>query len=282
MGARAADNGIVQIVQEALQARWSELTDRWPTLNLDVADVASALQSRGVDDLEGVHWAELVLAWACGKGHPIALKIFEAEFISRTDAVLRRLDSDPAFVDEAQQRLRARLLVSDGETAPRVAAYAGRGPLIGWVRVAAARVGLGFLRETKRGEKRDELLWADAVLFPGGAPTDLEYLKQRYASVLTKGLKQACAELEDRERAVLRMYFVEGLNIDKIGVVYGVHRATVARWISKTKASLTERMHAVMVAQAAIPPEELESIDRLVRSQLEISLGGLLGEPDAP
>ncbi len=244
--------------------------------------MAAELERREIADLSGVHWVELVLAWACGQGRPTALKIFEAEFISRTDAVLRRLDSDLAFVDEAQQRLRARLLVSAGEGPPRVAAYAGRGPLIGWVRVAASRVGLGLLRETKRSEKRDELLWADAVLFPGGAPTDLEYLKQRYASALSDGLKQACAQLEDRERAVLRMYFVEGLNIDKIGVVYGVHRATVARWIGKTKAALTERMHEVMVAQAAIPREELQSIDRLVRSQLEISLGGLLGESDPP
>lgn len=36
-------------------------------------------------------------------------------------------------------------------------------------------------------------------------------------------------------------------------------------------------MHGIMTEDNAVPVEELASIDRLVRSQLEISLAGLLG-----
>lgn len=264
-------------MEEKLQERWAEFTDRWPTLQLDPGAFAMHLEALEITSLDDVAWVDLALAWACGHGNANALRVFESEFIRGTESVLRRLDSAASFVDEAQQRLRARLLVAETGTSPRVLAYAGRGPLIGWVRIAAARVGLSLLRESTRAAKREELLWADAVLFPGGAPVDLALLKRRYAAVLSAGLRKACAELEDRERAVLRMYFVEGLSIDKIGQVYGVHRATIARWIARTKTSLTDRMHAFMVADGAVPPDEIPSLDRLVRSQLEISLDGLLG-----
>ena len=133
------------------------------------------------------------------------------------------------------------------------------------------------MRQTRRQSARDEALWSEAVLFPSGVSPDLQHLKERYAPLLGEGLRQACAELEERDRAVLRLYFAEGLNIDKIGKIYGVHRATVARWIARTKATLIERMHTILHTQKGVPIDELSSLDRLVRSQLEISLAGLLG-----
>ena len=72
------------------------------------------------------------------------------------------------------------------------------------------------------------------------------------------------------------MYFVGGLNIDKIGKVYGVHRGTVARWIAKSKDTIAERTRKVLTDDFAIPTEDLESLDRLARSQLELSLSQLL------
>ncbi len=223
------------------------------------------------------HAEDLALAWACGRGDAAALRAFEEQLAPVAARAITRVDADPGFVDECVQQVRTRLLLPDGDRPPRILGYGGRGPLVGWVSVAAVRVALSVLRASRRQAARDETLWSEAVLFPSGLSPDLQHLKERYAPQLGEGLRKACAELDERDRAVLRLYFAEGLNIDKIGKVYGVHRATVARWINRTKAALTERMHAIMHEQRGVPIDELASIDRLVRSQLDISLGGLLG-----
>lgn len=220
---------------------------------------------------------ELAFAWACGNGQPGSLRVFEEQVMPAAQRAVGRVSAEPGFIDEAMQRLRTRLLMPRGQKPARMLTFRGQGPLLGWVSVAAVRTALGMLREHQRQTQRDEMLWSEAVLFPSGVGPDLQHLKNRYAPVLADSLRTACAQLEERDRAVLRLYFAEGLNIEKIGAVYGVHRSTVARWISRTKTALIERMHELMRESQAIPTEELSSIDRLVRSQLEISLGGLLG-----
>ncbi len=264
-------------LRESLRGRWTEFTERWPTIQPQEAPFLAHLAALSITDLQDLHWTDLALASCCAQQDPAALRIFETEFVAPTGRAIRRLDPSTDFVDEVQQRLRTRLLLADGEHSPRITAYGGRGPLGGWVSVAAVRLGLTLLGQTKRAAQRDALLWSDAVLFPGGVPAELQHLKQRYAPRLAECLRAACGQLEDRERAVLRMYFVEGLNIDKIGRVYGVHRATIARWIARTRTTLCQQTHAMMLAEGVAPAEELQSIDRLVRSQLDISLGGLLG-----
>ncbi|MEM6290230.1 MAG: sigma factor-like helix-turn-helix DNA-binding protein [Myxococcota bacterium] len=261
---------------QAVSEGWGAAREQYPALPKDPGTFVDDLRVRGVTTLDATHLHDLALAWACASALPWALRVFEATVLPQAERAVRRIDGADAFVDEVLQRLRTRLLVREAEGAPRIASYGGRGPLAGWVSVAAVRVGLSVLRETRRDTARAEGLWADAVLFPSGVSADLQHLKDRYAPQLADALRRACAELPDRERAVLRMYFVENLNIDKIGVVYGVHRSTVARWIGRTKSGLVERMHAILHETAAVPLDELSSIDRLVQSQLEISLAGLL------
>jgi RNA polymerase sigma-70 factor (ECF subfamily) len=262
---------------EAFGEGWQAAHARWDGQEGGFAAFCDHLRTLEVTDAAQPHADDLAFAWACGRGHAAALRAFEDTLVPVAKRAIARVDTDPGFVDDCLQQLRTRLLMPDAERPPRVLGYGGRGPLSGWVSVAAVRVALSIIRATKRQAARDEALWSEAVLFPSGLSPDLQHLKQRYAPQLGEGLRRACAELEERDRAVLRLYFAEGLNIDKIGKIYGVHRATVARWIARTKTTLVERMHAIMHEEQGIALEELSSIDRLVRSQLEISLAGLLG-----
>lgn len=71
---------------------------------------------------------------------------------------------------------------------------------------------------------------------------------------------------------MLRYNVLKGLNIAEIGAIYQVHRATVARWIAharelllqSTRERLTQRLHAA--------DHELDSILRLIESQMDVSL----------
>jgi RNA polymerase sigma-70 factor (ECF subfamily) len=69
---------------------------------------------------------------------------------------------------------------------------------------------------------------------------------------------------------------MDGLNIDAIGVLFGVHRATVARWRSDARTALFEGTRRVFRAELDLSAGEFASVMRLIDSQLEVSLPRLL------
>lgn len=87
---------------------------------------------------------------------------------------------------------------------------------------------------------------------------------------------EACAALEPRLRAALRMHLVDELTIDPIGVAYGVHRATAARWIQRAKDELAADTHRRLRAVLALTATELDRVAALVSSQLDVSRSQLL------
>ncbi|MEM9461696.1 MAG: transcriptional regulator, partial [Myxococcota bacterium] len=64
--------------------------------------------------------------------------------------------------------------------------------------------------------------------------------------------------------------------IDRIGAIYGVHRATAARWIARARAQLLEGTRAEFAARTSVSAEHCDSLFALMRSQLDVSLPGLL------
>ena len=69
-------------------------------------------------------------------GDPIAHQVLETDILSQVPQFIARIDGSAQVVDEVRQLLRERLLVKRGEQLPRIAEYAGLGPLGAWVRVA--------------------------------------------------------------------------------------------------------------------------------------------------
>ena len=149
---------------------------------------------------------------------------------------VRRVGDGDQFVGDVRQALRTRLLVAAPGGAPRIADYAGRGPLGAWVRVAAVRVAID-LRRSQGQEPLPASGEHDAS--PADDP-ELALLKARHSAAYADALRAAMASLSAKERNLMRMHFVDGLSIDRIGVAYQVHRATAARWIE----ALRERLLA--------------------------------------
>lgn len=256
---------------------------RWPDIELAEDDyVAHARVHVGQrpDGAAKLHLVDLFLACACARRDEHALRVFEDTVLPAADAAVRSLDGADGFVDEVRQRVRTKLLVGDAEQSPKIAEYAGRGALVAWVTVASVRTGLSLLRETKRAEKYAGDAWAEILALPDTGDMEVEYLKGRYRQDFAAGFTDACSKLPARDRTILRMHFVDGLNIDQIGQIYGVHRATVARWIAKSRLALLEGTRTYLVQHLALQPAEFSSFDRLIRSQLDVSLGGLFGPDD--
>ena len=80
------------------------------------------------------------------------------------------------------------------------------------------------------------------------------------------------------DRALLRFKFVDGLTLDDLAVLYGTHRATVARRVAALREDLVKATRAQLGGPLRVRRQDLESLVRLVRSDLDLSLSRLLGD----
>jgi RNA polymerase sigma-70 factor, ECF subfamily len=208
------------------------------------------------------------LAAACAVGDAAALAKFDTRFAAEVAITLRRMRLGDEAVAEVKQRVYERLFVAAPGARPRIAEYQGRGNLGGWLRVVVVRTALNFLRE------RADLPLDDALLAGLAAPGDpeLELMKQKYRGEFQDSFKAALATLDAREQNLLRHVVIDGLDPGRIGKLYQVHRTTAMRWIDAAKQALLDRTRAGLMAKLRIGVDELDSIMRLIESQLEVEL----------
>jgi RNA polymerase sigma-70 factor (ECF subfamily) len=241
---------------------------RWPAIVVDRDELLEHVERVGAEPADlALNGAELGLACACARGDEAALRIFETEYVARLEPTLKRL-GDGDFIDEARQLLRQRMLVGPE---PRIATYAATGPLLGWLRIAALRVGLNLKRSAVR--PGDALLVEEIVRELPVEASDLP----RYVEVFSGAVERAFATLEARDRNLLRLHHVDGLTLDRLGALFQVHRATVARWLAGARARIFEEVEAEVKRTLKLSPSEFQSILGLVRSYLDASLNGLMG-----
>ncbi len=105
---------------------------------------------------------------------------------------------------------------------------------------------------------------------------ELAAIKSRHLAECNRAVAAALATLEQRERLLLRLSCVERLSVDGIGAMFHVGRSTAARWVSRARERLHEEVLAKVRAELGIGSNEVSSVIRLMRSQLDISLPRLL------
>jgi RNA polymerase sigma-70 factor (ECF subfamily) len=195
------------------------------------------------------------------------LYAFDRHFLPQVDAAVSRVRG--VATDEVRQALRHKLFVADAGERPKILEYSGRGELRTWVRMAATRTALNMAARAARELPVEQ----DALAFivGGGEDPELQFLKRRYASEFKEAFADAFAALGSRERNLLRYAFGRGLSVDEIGPLYGVHRATAARWIAKAHANLVTHLRRTMMAKLHVSKKEFASILRLIESRIEIS-----------
>jgi RNA polymerase sigma-70 factor (ECF subfamily) len=236
--------------------------------------VAKHVAGRAPED-EGMpeHDADMYLAIALAAQDAAALRVFEEKLVPHVDQALRRLRLPPNTKDEVRQTVRFDLLVgSDGS--PRIADYAGRGELAGWLRVTATRKALTLLRKNNREDSLDEMLldhFPDAAANPGQ-----EHLRTKYTGELKRAIHEAFASLEVRQRNILRQHILDELTIDDLARLYRAHRATCARWLADARAELGKNTRKRLISTLGIDREEVESLLRFLDSDIELSISRIL------
>jgi RNA polymerase sigma-70 factor (ECF subfamily) len=219
------------------------------------AHVVEKLAAAGHTDPRALRTADLFLARAAADRDPQAILALERETFSEVEAAYRRFQNVPFTLDDLKQRLREKLVLSEP---PGVLAFAGTGALRGWVRAAALHMLLNASqRETREEPIDDELM--DIVI--GADPgAEAAYVKLTCRAEFEEAFATALASLADRDRGLLRHAYVDGRNVDEIGAVYAVHRATAARWIASARAELVDRTRTNLIRRLAITDAEARSI----------------------
>ena len=219
--------------------------------------------------------ADLYLAAACAAGDDRAIAALCDATFPPMRASLAKLGADSATIDETDQRLRIMLFVAEPEREPGICSYSGRGQLRSWIRsigVRTCRRMMGAERHENAGPAAD----LDQIPIADHGP-EISYLKEQYGAQFRAAFRQALTALTERERNILRQHYIDGLTIDQLGTLYRVHRATAARHVAGARRSLFDGTRERLVAELGIQSGEVDSIIRLVRSQLDISLHDFLG-----
>jgi RNA polymerase sigma-70 factor (ECF subfamily) len=253
----------------------------WPDLNLAPGDFAAHLAARIPAEssdlgaaLDELHAADLYLACACARDVPGAIAAFEAAHGPMVASFIARIDRAPAFVSEVMQLVRQRVFVGSVDKPPRIQGYAGRGPLAGWVGIAAQRIALDLVDKEKVEARARERAMADEI----GTELDpeLQYIKVRYREAFERAFARAVEDLGARERALLRLQIAGGLTLEQIGTMYKVNASTVSRWIAGVRTALLAETERLLRAELSLSPPEFNSLARVLVSQLDISVSRLL------
>ena len=223
--------------------------------------------------------AELYLCCGCASGMPAAIALFEQRFLAQVPAFLGRLNLPESSLAEVKQLLRAKLLVSTEAAPAKITEFSGQGALLGWLRVVAMRTAISLLRQ-RSDKPLDELGGDDRVMAATEDP-ELVYLRNRYQSEFKEAFAAALAQLTSEQRNLLRLHLVDGMNIDKLGMMFQIHRATAARWLHSARESVFTETRRLLQQRLRLSPAEFDSLVRVLRSQLDLSVARLLIEAPA-
>lgn len=168
---------------------------------------------------------------------------------------LRRTGATDALITELLSELPADLVGPRAQGEPRILGYSGKGPLGAWLRVVAVR----SLVERRRRERtstslEDEV--SESVI--GANDPELELLKHTYKTELERALRTAFGALEPNARLLLVQHHKDGLSVDQLAALYGVHRATAARRVAAARDAFSREVRTVLSRNLAVGGETFD------------------------
>ena len=228
----------------------------------------------GDDGLE-----EVALVCAMTAGVATAETEVKTRYLSAADEALAHMRLPGDLAEDIRQKVWEKLLVG----APsRLATYAGQGKLRGLVKVAAVRAALSELRKGGREVPMPE---AGPDIFedvPGTADRELAFVKERYRAEFKAAFEAAVADLDERERNLLRLHLLRGVTLAALAEIYGVHRATVTRWLARARERVMSSTRAHLGARLDIGGSEIDSVMAWIGSRLDASVSRVLRTQTSP
>ncbi len=228
-------------------------------LKLDPADRAGRGLRFFVERLER---ADLALALACSHGAEEAWSQFERSYRSYVRGLVATVARSPSDAEEIAGSLLGDLFLSrERRSGGALASYRGRARLSTWLRTivhfkaADYYEARGRLLSLPEEDSRSQSARGSRSSFIHEATPDgladrrerLERLEQAAGDVL--------ASLGARDRSLVEAYYLRGETVQSISDGFGVHKASVSRWLKHVRLQLLDAF------RRALGPDDLELDD---------------------
>lgn len=272
-----------------LSSLYMNARQAWPDVEFDEVAFTAYLARHWPHELppdaylESVKGEDLYLAGACAHGMRGAVEAFDQRFMRLIPKTLAHMRLGQDVLEDLQQELRTRLLVAPPGELPRIASYAGRGSLEKWLQATAIRLALNWLDRAENrnridSEEESVLLERMARRGETGALRSAELALQQdaYREVTKDSLRVAFQQLSREQRTLLRLHYLDGLRMEEIGSLLGVHKATISRRLTDARARILESVKEELGRRLASTESVVNSVLTLVQSQLDESLSTLL------
>jgi RNA polymerase sigma-70 factor (ECF subfamily) len=110
---------------------------------------------------------------------------------------------------------------------------------------------------------------------------ELEHMRGLYRGEFKQAFADALAAMSYSDRLLLHRRFEGRRSLDELAAAYDVHVNTIARWLGRARNTLELGVKQALAGRLKLNEEQLMSVLRLIRSQLDVTLGRLLeGKPE--
>ncbi len=243
---------------------------RWPSLAVEPSAFHAHVTRLGIEEAAlANHGSDLVLAFACSCGLPEAHRHLRNELLREAAIVRGRLSLDDDALSEVVQIALAKLLSG---SAPRITTYSASGPLGAWLRAIVLRVAFDQMRKRPFAEEPLPLETvagqALALDVAGDGATQLPRLR----AALDASLRNLTAE----DRALLKLHYLDGVNLDRLALLTQVHRSTIVRRLAMMRKQIVAEVASRMGIQFGTHPSELRSLWRTFGAEVQVTFSRLL------
>ncbi len=269
-------------LEEILRGIWERAIADWPRIAVPPRRFMRYLADRiparagALSALPAMHTSDLYLAFGCMTGSRGAIEAFERQHVARIPAYLARGNAPADFIEEVKQRVRTRLFTAEAGRKRRLEAYSGRGPLAAWVRMTAMRIAIDLDRD------RDPAVsvgFEAEALKPATTDPELIYLKNQYGALVKQAIEATLASLSPHDATLLRLFFLQQVSHDALARIYHVPKSKVRRWLDEIRERIIEETRRFLVEELGVTKPRLDSVLRLVSSNLDPSIVRFLKRP---
>ena len=290
-----------------MQRIWAGVANQYGVTEREFAERLAAIALRGAGKaaaspskeevqelLSSIKGDELCLAIACEKGDVAAWRDFETLYRHSMLAAARGMSRDEAEAEDLIQYVFGELygIRLDGDRRlSKLAHYSGRGSLGGWLRAVVYQCFIDRKRLTSRFEQVEEVEEFDRLAnassayingglsMPPSRPDEIEDTRLRRAT--EDALSQAVAAIEPRDRLLLNYYYFDDLTLKEIGLLMGVHEATISRWLARAQREVRKKTEEILHHRYGMRRAEVAECLQLA-ARTEIDIRDLLRDVKGP
>jgi len=238
----------VQISYEDFQARIDEILPQ-----LSLPDERSRIKAIAL-----IHHEDLFLAMACSRQDRVAWEHFADDYMPLLRRFSTQACGNAGDGEDLAQEITVKMLKENN----RLAGYNGRGSLSGWLRAAVAHAAIDRFRRSRKQVSIEDLSQdgASTDLTDPGKSDENEALDARWGPVISSAASESISSLASRDRLVLGLYYLRGVPLKAIGRQFGLHEATVSRWLDGLRKNIRKKVEVDLRKKHGLRAGEIRSL----------------------